>query len=357
MDIKSSASCIQLALSMNSSEKHLNTSSQKYSKMSETVTLLEQSADSPDCLSKNARVVGLLSVAAIVGGTWSASPRAVMLLPPVFALTGLVLYYRSTLPPSQRSSKSLETLFWMYLGTGTIGMIGLMIVQAVLAYGFAYALFGPEAEWFLREFQNVPNDAEIPDHEHKAARAAFAARPSYWLFIFIMSFDLAAGCEEGLKYLSIMAAKRYRGGSLGSHREYLIYGAFAALSFGTIENILFLMAACQKGESGWTLATTVFERVVAAAPGHMLGGISIALGVIRRDELKENVGMFRIMRRSILCHGLWDMVLLGVSALNGNLGWVHPDGISLAICYVFVVLLTWLLWRSIKSEIRALKIK
>ena len=313
-------------------------------------------------LSRKAKITLILSTSFFLITSIYYSPTSTLLLPVILAPTALLLAYRLNLPQPQRGI--LEIILWIYLGTATISTALLIIVQGALAYVAAWLLFREDRDWFLKEFQTVSRESDVRDDAHRVQRAEFAARPSYWVFMLIMTFVLAGLCEEVQKYVSIVLAVRSRkreakenarGAEVVAGRsEYLIYGATAGLSFATIEMYMFLVAGAAKAKSNGELAKTVAERFVIGMAAHLLCGLSTALGMYRRDIEKAKTGMLQVILRSALCHGAVDFGLMAFCAVKGNVGWLHPeDLVGTLTCYVMSVsgtsLLGWLVWQELKE--------
>ena len=95
-----------------------------------------------------------------------------------------------------------------------------------------------------------------------------------------------------------------------------------------LENIGFLYAACEKGHETWPkLMLTLLERM-AGSVGHLLIASLTALRAIRRDYYGDQMSWASVVGPSILLHGTNNFVAMAASALEGNVGWIHPSGLQ-----------------------------
>ena len=136
--------------------------------------------------------------------------------------------------------------------------------------------------------------------------------------------------EEPLKYSSIVYARRRVAGEPGKRRDraYLDYAVAGALGFGVVEAIGFIYAAVESGGETWLrLMFTLLERV-AGSLVHLLVAALMALRAIRRDFYGDQMSWCAVVGPSISLHGMYDFVALGASALEGNVGWIHPGGMG-----------------------------
>ncbi|KAI1383096.1 protease prsW family-domain-containing protein [Hypoxylon trugodes] len=246
----------------------------------------------------------------------------------ILAPTLWLIHHNNTRPPPQKTDP--ETLLWTYVLTGTVGVIAIIIIQSLISYTLALALFQDTTSAFLKEMQRSEDDVASLKPDTLALRREMASQWSYWVFMFLFAFLAAALPEELLKYTGIIYARRR--GRVISERDYITLGAASALGFSTIENIGFVYAAAvQQTTNFGKLALTVIERVVLGSPMHMMGGILTAFDASRRDFRGEDISLGRMMLVPVFFHGIWDFSLFGVSALDGNVGWVHPQGKSLVL--------------------------
>lgn len=159
-------------------------------------------------------------------------------------------------------------------------------------------------------------------------RADLAASWQNWAFIGVLSFLGASLVEESLKYLLIVYARRRVAAELRKRRDraYVDYAVAGALGFGVVEAIGFIYAAVESGGETWLrLMFTLFERV-AGSIGHLLVAALMALRAMRRDYYGDEMSWWVVVGPSIALHGMYDFVALGASALEGNVGWIHPVG-------------------------------
>lgn len=232
-----------------------------------------------------------------------------------------------------------ETMICSYLGAGTVGMVVVLALESVLSYGFAILLFGSETQTYLNEW-NLQNEhhADAIDTfsiEHRDVRKNMVSRWQYVLFLVLGSYIAVAMVEEGVKYFSLMAVRRFR--AVTSEADYVTYAMASALGMGTVESVAFIYQACQS-ESGPKIAIFVFQRAFLGAPGHAMTSCLLAINVIRRDLRGESMSLWQVMRLPVFLHGTFDFILFYISAVDGNLGWVPPEnGISLILVLMLTI--------------------
>lgn len=274
------------------------------------------SSNEGSALSTPTTILAWTLLLATLGFLTAASTVTGILSIPVLAVPVIVLRYCYIQGPTD--SKHLETLIWTLLSTGTLGVAIVAAVQTTLFRPLASLLFDSRASEYLKEFTRQ-NTAGLSDAD-KRRRAEMARKWQYFAFLFIFCFGLAALTEEVLKYSAITFASRW--GSIETEQQYLQCAIAATLGFSTVENIGFIYGA--RTDSRIMLVVTVLERIVLGMPGHALSGCLLALSIVRRDLRHESVGLLGILAFPTFYHGLWDFSLFAISALNGNIGWVHP---------------------------------
>lgn len=240
-------------------------------------------------------------------------------------------------------------MFWVYLATAVVGMPLMSALQAALTIPFVALVFKKKDQDFLwHELENVKEDMDIIDADHRARRAAFAARPSYWIFVLYMSFVVASGMEELLKYIMVRFGKRHR--SI-DNLEYLMYGIVAGLSFATLENLGFLIRACQ-AETGGRLLLTLVERIALGVPIHTICATLTAAGLAIQDFNISKLGFMGVIGPSIFFHGMFDFILFGYCAWSGNVGWIHPEDLgSIVVLFVCAIVIITAAAFSLRSRI------
>ena len=84
-------------------------------------------------------------------------------------------------------------------------------------------------------------------------------------------------------------------------------------------------------------------------------GVLTAVHMIRRDLKGQQLSPFRILYPSVLYHGCFDFAMFAVSAIDGNVGWIHPKEPSriLLLLALAVSMLSTLVWhvRRVTAEI------
>ncbi|KAI1774952.1 protease prsW family-domain-containing protein [Hypoxylon cercidicola] len=263
-----------------------------------------------------------------------ASPLTAFLSVFILCPTFYLVRYDRTRPPDQRVD--LETFIWTYVLTGTVGTAAVLVVQSLLSYLLALAFFQGQTAQLLREIQRGEDEVASLDAETLAARRLMAGRWQYWTFMLTFAGFAASVPEELLKYAGLVYARR-RGRVAHAH-NYVTLGAASALGFSTVENVGFVYAAAKLQNQGYgELLLTLFERVAVGTPMHVMGGLLVGIAASRRDFRGEALSLVRILRVPVLIHGAWDFSLFASSALDGNVGWVHPRGRSLLIVLAIAI--------------------
>lgn len=281
-------------------------------------------------LSLSARLICYLGPPSTVLLTSLASPKAGLLSPLVCLPTaGFYLKWREANKndPSQRAE--LEPLVWTYIVQGTIGLAGVLVTQIGICRIASSVVFDSAQmrKDFWREFARSTISGLTPSQ--LAHRAQLASSWQNWVFVGGLSFIAAGFLEETLKYLPIVyARRRERRTELVEpnrrrSRAYLDYILAGTLSFGSMETLFSLFSAC-RNEAGSKLALTLSERLVFGSLGHLLPAALIALRAIRRDYYGDQLSWWSVVGPSVLLHGTFDLIVLSFSALEGNVGWIHP---------------------------------
>ncbi|KAK0853131.1 hypothetical protein LTS02_012064 [Friedmanniomyces endolithicus] len=275
-------------------------------------------------VAKGLRWIGM---PAFMGLTTLGAPLVAVALPFIMLPTLGVLYKRHTLPQNRQAD--LNAVTYIYFGS-IFGIAAVLLGQGLLTYAITKPLFGNQAGVYITEL--LRNTVKDLTPEQIALRAQLASSWQHWVFLVAMTYGMAGGIEELLKYAPIAYLRRRR-----QHRPsaderaipkevYLQYAVAAALGFSTIENMAFTRVAVKAGEGGWKLALTIFERVVAGAPGHCLTAALLAINVANMGEYPTTPrNLWRILGGPILWHGTFDFMLFAICALEGNVGWIHPE--------------------------------
>lgn len=260
-----------------------------------------------------------------------AAPRTALLSPIAFLPTAwLFKQWREAnfINPSCRGE--LEPMIWTYAATGTFGLTAVMLVQMAICSAVSTILFGSGqiSKDFWNEFQRSTVDGLTVDE--LSHRAELAGSWQNWVFNSALTLFMAGLVEETLKYLPIYYARR-RGVAeqrQQRNRAYIDYALAGALSFSVIENIGFIYASCEQGHETWPkLMLTLFERMVVGSLGHLLAASLTALRAIRRDYYGDRMSWWAVVGPSVILHGTFDFMVMSASALEGNVGWIHPTGV------------------------------
>lgn len=282
-------------------------------------------------LSLSARLLCYLGPPSAILLTFIASPRAALLSPIAFLPTALLFRnWREANRINPSCGGELEPMIWTYAATGTLGLIAVMLVQMVMSSAVSTILFGSGkmSKDFCNKFQRSTVDGLTAEELWR--RAELAGSWQNWIFNSALAYVIAGLAEETLKYLPIAYARRR--GTLEQrqkrNRAYIDYALVGALSFGVIETIGFIYASCEQGHQSWPkLMLTLFERMFVGAFGHLLAASLTALRAIRRDYYGDRMSWWAVVGPSVILHGTFDFVVMSVSALEGNVGWIHPTGV------------------------------
>lgn len=219
-------------------------------------------------------------------------------------------------------------MIWTYATAGTVGLTAVALVQMVSCSAVGTLLFGAGQGRtdFWNEFRRSSVQGLTADELTR--RAALAGSWQNWVFNGVLTFVAAGFLEETLKCLPIAYARR-RGTAEQRRRRNrapLDYALAGALGFSVVESIGFLYAACEQGnETGTKLMLTLFERI-AGAFAHLLVASLTALRATRRDYHGVKMSWWSVIAPSALLHGASDFIAISASALEGNVGWIHPTG-------------------------------
>ena len=205
-----------------------------------------------------------------------------------------------------------------------------MLVQMVAFKVVSAILFdsGKMKGDFWKEFGRSTINGLTADE--LAYRAELAASWQNWVFNGRFAFIMAGLAEETLKYLPIAYARRR--GTLRQRqqrdRAYVDYPLAGALSFGLVESIDFIYASCEHGYESWPkIVLTLFERIIIGQLGHLSVSVLTALRAIRKDYYGDQLNWLSVVGPSVFFHGAFNFVAISASALEGNVGWIHPTGI------------------------------
>ncbi len=149
--------------------------------------------------------------------------------------------------------------------------------------------------------------------------------------IFLLSFFVIAPVEELLKYLAV---RRWIYNSLEFDEimDGIVYAVAASLGFATLENVFYVL---QLG-----IGTGIL-RAFLAVPGHALFGAVMGyyIGKAKFNKTKEIQFILRGVILAILCHGLYDFLVLTRSIFSSF------------VILLLVVLSLWIRKQLKKAEI------
>ena len=307
-------------------------------------------------LSRSARLLCYLGPPSAILLTYKLSPSAGLLSPFAFLPTALLFrQWREANRKNPLCHGELEPMLWTSVGVATIGISIGALLQLGLCKATSSLLFGSgeASKVFWGEFQRNTIDG-LTAHE-LSCRVELAKSWRNWVFNGVFSYVAAGLVEETLKYLPVIYAA-HRGTPEGReprNRAYIDYALAGALGFSLVEGLGFIYASCQADHGGMSIKLlTLFERVVLGTVGHLSYACLTALRATRRDYYGEKLSWWQVIGPSVLLHGTWNMAAMSISALEGNVGWIHPTGvwatvavigpaISIATATVLKVLREW----------------
>ncbi|TAQ86741.1 hypothetical protein B7494_g4947 [Chlorociboria aeruginascens] len=306
-------------------------------------------------LSLSARLLCYLGPPSVILLTSVASPRTALLSPLAFLPTAF--FFRrwqkfSNVNPSRHGE--LQPMLWTYAAAGTVGLVSVALVQMVICKVASSIIFGSGQmnKDFWIEFQRGTTAGLTRDQ--LTHRTKLATSWQNWAFNSVFTFVAAGFAEETLKYLPIAYVRR-RGTAKQRqqrNRAYIDYALAGALGFGLVEAIGFLYASCEQGHESWAqLVLIIFERVVIGQTAHLSVACLTALRAIRRDYYGDQLNWWNVVAPAALLHGAFDFVALSASALEGNVGWIHPTAVvnmvaMFGLCSGLVATAVW----KIKQE-------
>ncbi|KAG9238461.1 hypothetical protein BJ875DRAFT_450787 [Amylocarpus encephaloides] len=322
-------------------------------------------------LSRSARLFCYLGPPSVILVTAIASPKTALISPIAFLPSvGALETWRTAnkAEPSRRAR--LEPLIWTYALIGTVGLATVGVVQMGALKLIDPLLFGAGElrKDYWKEF--VRSSVDGLTINELARRAELSKSWQNWVFNGVLSFALAGACEEILKYLPVVYARRREQkqqkvveekanpetpAKQPPSRAYLDYALAGALSFGVIENIGFIYVSCAPGLESWSkLIGTLAERITVGATGHALLASITALRATRRDHYGGKISLWRLLAPAAILHGAWDFWAFSLSTLQGNVGWIHPtDFKSNAALFSGAALIFsiegWLITRELKK--------
>ncbi|OAL32792.1 hypothetical protein AYO20_07749 [Fonsecaea nubica] len=284
----------------------------------------------------------------------------------LICLPTVYLYSRETSRDHQKRTDT-SILVWTFILGGTVGITVAMLAQSVLAYLLAVLCFNGHTNAMVYLAETVKTEDDIKDEAHRKGRREMSRRPAYWVFMMLFAFVVAGLVEESIKYIAITTmldwAQRssHGAGNVINYRDYITVAVAAALGFATVENITFLVGAARqrKGSGGSGSSAgggagallTAVERAVIGTPGHCMTAALIGANMFVRARHDRLVGggvgeqhstlasiltSWSILRDPALFHGCFNFMLFAVSALEGNVGWIHPRR-RRTVCFVLVV--------------------
>ena len=314
----------------------------------------------------------------ILGTLWVSSPATLASLP-ILALPTLVMmwiYFRSS--TTAEIEKHFEALIWTFYASGIISMPLVGTVQSALSYRAAYLLFGSGREDYLDEFGR--SSVSAFSDSHMEARANLAWTWQNFAFLFLVAFAIDGLAEEVMKYLTVTFVQyrkekkrieqeakltEHEGNSTDqldqegklTERHYIAYVIACSLGFSTLENIGFVVLS-EQSDSTEIFALTVMERTLLGVGGHAMMGVMTAIRMIRRDIRGEKLRIWEVLGPAVLYHGTFDFGVFVVSAMDGNVGWIHPTKpVSLALLAVVAIGIWATLAVHLRSDLQQIRLR
>lgn len=247
--------------------------------------------------------------------------EALIALLTIAPTAGLYCWQGQTAPDQ---AADLGIMTWIFGLNATVGMAVDLIVTSALSAGFAYLIHGSDFKTYLKETYRTDLGNLTATEIQQRARLAHSWR-NFACLAFTTYVAIAPTEEWLLKYTSGAFARwmSKRAGLLAPTAIQAIqYAVAAALGFSTPENILFIISAFKSGESKRRLLVTTLERVVFGSFGHMMMACLTNIRFLKVQTTDFNLSTYMyILGPSMWYHATYDFVLLGVCALQGNLGW------------------------------------
>ncbi|KAF8851024.1 hypothetical protein BDZ45DRAFT_696256 [Acephala macrosclerotiorum] len=228
-------------------------------------------------------------------------------------------------------------MLWIFASAGTLGLTTVALVQIVIGKALSAIIFRPNKvleDDFWTEFRRSTVDGLTADQLTR--RAQLVSTWQNWAFNVVFFFVAAGLVEETLKYLPIAFARRWGTPKERKQRDraYIDYAIAGALSFSLVEAIGFFYASVENmNESRSRLMLTLFERSVGQV-GHLACAALTALRATRRDFHGDRLSWWGVVAPAVLFHGAFDFLALSSSALEGNVGWIHPRRLKLTTALI-----------------------
>ncbi|KAF7116899.1 hypothetical protein CNMCM5793_005529 [Aspergillus hiratsukae] len=270
----------------------------------------------------------------------TTSPKTALLSP--LSLVPTAVFYRKWRKSSEAAPArhaELEPLIWTFTLSGTLGLAAAAAVQMGICQAVSAVLFSSEE--LRREFWDEFSRTTIAGltEAQLMRRAELASSWQNWVFNGALTYLAAGLVEEVLKYIPVIYARR-RDAKRKQRRDrsYIDYVLAGALGFSVVENIGFIYTACEGGHESWTkLLLTFVERVVLGQLGHLSVACLTALRATRRDYYGDSLGLWGVIGPAGLFHGTYNFAVMGASALEGNVGWIHPNGLQNSVLVLGLV--------------------
>lgn len=199
-----------------------------------------------------------------------------------------------------------------------------------------------------RRQQSTPSASQGPQDPLEVINQLYGISivrtPGLYLFLFLLTFVVAAGTEETLKYMTPLRFRACRHSACPY--VYLVCATACALGFSTVENMGYTLQASSGGpgpppprqpepvgplapstassavhlgtssEGGASggedldlaaRAYTAYSRAVVAVAAHALFGALVGLGLTKKHVLGQPLQAWQILLPSVLAHGTFDL--------------------------------------------------
>jgi RsiW-degrading membrane proteinase PrsW (M82 family) len=219
------------------------------------------------------------------------------------------------------------------------GCVVAVIVEGVVTVVFAFICFYDQADALKAQYDSAKSN---PGEPIPRARQTFG----FFAFIFLMSYVVAGGTEESVKYVitdQIPKRKPLFKDWIG----LILYAAAAACGFSTIENVGYiLMAAKMSIDAG---LENSFERIFISTPLHIGTAVLIGFGIAKRHVFNVPLSKLRIMAVPVFIHGTFDYILLMIYAFQDDIDAASANIGSIVGCVLMLIVLLGFIIRERRS--------
>lgn len=247
-----------------------------------------------------------LGLVMVIWLMWFISvPLMGVMMPFIFVPTFL-LFWRWTKFHTQVDFKNCANNYALAMVPGALLV---MIVELVMTLVFAAICFSDQ----MARVQKCLKDGTCSfDGSTSGASFPIERTLGFYVFVFLLAFASAGGCEETLKYWCMKRGMKNRGvpHAYASHLGILMFVLCAALGFSTIENVGYVSGAVLSTADAGSVIVSLLGRLFISTPLHLLVATLLAIQSIRRDIQGAPLKIWHVMGPSVFFHGGFDFVLL-----------------------------------------------